>query len=88
MGINLLIFYYTKPKLMKKLIYSILLISFLTLSASQSVTNGLTVLSRFCKVLPTAKIEKIRQEENKEPENSNLFSLLPVNSWDGKMMIR
>ena len=72
---------------MKKLVYSIFLGLFLTLTACHSINNGLTALSKCCKALSLANIEKMPEGRNKEPESSKGSALLPINSWDGKMMI-
>jgi hypothetical protein len=68
---------------MKKLIYSIFLGLFLTMSACQSINNGVKVISKCCKAISLVKQEK-SGEEDKEVRNT---AILPVNSWDGKMMI-
>jgi hypothetical protein len=72
---------------MKKLINPMFLALFLTIAACHSINTGVKVIGNCCKELSVAKRDKTCQEENKESEYSKASSLLPVNAWDGKMMI-
>ena len=72
---------------MKKLIYPIFFGLFLIISACQAVNSSVKVLSKCCKGLSVVKGENKTEDENKESEYSKASSLLPINSWDGKMMI-
>jgi hypothetical protein len=72
---------------MKKLIYSIFLAIFLTLTAGPFINRGLTVLSNCCKALSLANRDKFEESETNKSKYPKASALLPVNSWDGKMMI-
>lgn len=72
---------------MKKLIYSISLGLFLTSTACQSINNGVKVISKCCKAVSAVKNGCTVDGKDKEIENSNGSSILPINSWDGKMLI-
>lgn len=70
---------------MKKLIYSTFFALFIILASCQSINNSLNVISK-CMMLSVADNEKAEQSE-KESERSKNTAILPINSWDGKMLI-
>lgn len=81
---------------MKKLIYLLLLPSFLMIGSCHStgisnITSGVKVIGKCCKNLSLTEgktnAASIDDEEKTNSENNKNFSLLPVNSWDGKMML-
>jgi hypothetical protein len=72
---------------MKKLTYAILFFSLLTLFGCQSINNGLSVLSKCCGVLSIANKASKKGIQNKDLKDLKNTVILPVNSWDGKMMI-
>ena len=73
---------------MKKLTYTIFLGLFLITTACHSINNGVKVVSKCCKAISVANSEKMEEDKDKEPENLQGYTFLPINSWDGKMMIR
>jgi hypothetical protein len=72
---------------MKKLLYSIFLGLLFTVSACTSFNNSVKVISRCCKAITMIRTADTLNEKDKEAETSNASSILPVNSWDGKMLI-
>lgn len=72
---------------MKKLNYLLYLLLFLTLGSCHSIGNGVKIIAKGCKVLSVSKNDSVAEEKDKDLEDSRSSFILPINSWDGKMLI-
>jgi len=81
---------------MKKLAYTLILISVIALSSCRSnnysaITRGIKTLSKCCTALsvtPSQSMETLLEENEdlNDKTKINTVSYLPVDSWDSKMM--